>query len=665
MNSQISSHLPTQTQPKSTPFNKAYFAPKSELLTWASKLLDLELTSFDQMGTGAIFCQLLDACHPGTVRLNKVNWKANCETDYISNFKIFQQGLVTNDIYKPIDINRLTKGKQYDLNELLQWIYGYYLSIKDNIKEVYNAKRKRGGQNFVFNDKKNEIKNKYRKKLNRDNSKDRDNLTQISTTSCNQSSYNSVNNYDFNNRKYFFNVSNLRQNLRNNNYRNINDNINNENEEIRFRNKSKQETKNNKYFDFKEKVLDNNNYNNIYTQNKNVSNINIMNNNNYNTINRRYPSNPINTDINNNNSTSQSRRNFKNIFEKTPSEYKLMYDTENIKLNYEEDDFNNELENGNDLDMTVFYGLNEEEVKDLMTKEKKDGYKIKDLKNTIRKLRINILSMEKELTNLKNAISGEYKLKKFYLNKLKDIEYLYFNPVIKNSNENKNTILRQLLCSNQDSTIYLDESNYAFLRNINLNENNKNNNEIALSKKKIDKIIENNANNDDIIMEDKFANNLLNKMSEINIDNNNNINSKNNKDISNKLNYSSKKNYNTNYMDNLFDSFNDNSKIENNNYNENMNPNYIQKNNINMSNTLYSKNTKENSNLNYQKDNGKIEEVCNGKKYLAYSEKKKENINNGEKKSITNKTEFKIKGNNIYSEISSLLLNDSLHIPNI
>ena len=665
MNSQISSHLPTQTQPKSTPFNKAYFAPKSELLTWASKLLDLELTSFDQMGTGAIFCQLLDACHPGTVRLNKVNWKANCETDYISNFKIFQQGLVTNDIYKPIDINRLTKGKQYDLNELLQWIYGYYLSIKDNIKEVYNAKRKRGGQNFVFNDKKNEIKNKYRKKLNRDNSKDRDNLTQISTTSCNQSSYNSVNNYDFNNRKYFFNVSNLRQNLRNNNYRNINDNINNENGEIRFRNKSKQETKNNKYFDFKEKVLDNNNYNNIYTQNKNVSNINIMNNNNYNTINRRYPSNPINTDINNNNSTSQSRRNFKNIFEKTPSEYKLMYDTENIKLNYEEDDFNNELENGNDLDMTVFYGLNEEEVKDLMTKEKKDGYKIKDLKNTIRKLRINILSMEKELTNLKNAISGEYKLKKFYLNKLKDIEYLYFNPVIKNSNENKNTILRQLLCSNQDSTIYLDESNYAFLRNINLNENNKNNNEIALSKKKIDKIIENNANNDDIIMEDKFANNLLNKMSEINIDNNNNINSKNNKDISNKLNYSSKKNYNTNYMDNLFDSFNDNSKIENNNYNENMNPNYIQKNNINMSNTLYSKNTKEASNLNYQKDNGKIEEVCNGKKYLAYSEKKKENTNNGEKKSITNKTEFKVKGNNIYSEISSLLLNDSLHIPNI
>ena len=665
----MSSHNPTQIQPKTTPFNKAYFAPKSELLTWASKLLDLELTSFEQMRTGAIFCQLLDACHPGTVRLNKVNWKANCETDYISNFKIFQQGLLTNDIYKPIDINRLTKGKQYDLNELLQWVYGYYLNIKDNIKEVYNAKRKRGGQNFVFNDKKKDLKNKYRKKINKDNSKDRDNLTQISTNSHNQSSNNSVNN---NYRKYFLNVSNLRQNLRNNNYRNItvNNNGNNQNENIRFRNKSKQETKNNQYYDFEEKVLNNIYNTNIYTQNKKVNNINTSNNINYNTINRRYPSNPIlNTESNNNNFKTQSRRNFKNIFEKAPSEYQLVYDTENIKLNYEEDDLNNELENANDLDMTIFFGLNEKEVKDLMTKEKKDGNKIKDLKNIIRQLRINSLSLEKELETMKKAISEEYKLKKFYLNKLKDIEYLYFNPVIKNSNENKNTILRQLLCSNQDSTIYLDESNYAFLRNINHNQNVINSNKMTLSKKKNNKIIENinNMNNGDIIIEDKVDNNIYNKWEEINMDNsininpNNNIKKNENKNV--KLNYSSKKNYNVNYMDNLLDSFNDNSKIEN--YKENKNPNFIQNNNINISNTFYSKITNENSNFNYQKDNGKMEEVYNGKKYLAYSEKKKEDLNNKEKNKMDNKTEFKPKGNNIYSEISSLLLNDSLHIPNI
>ena len=86
MNPHFSNNIRIQLQTKQTSYNKAYFASKNELLSWASKLLDLELTSLDELATGAIFCQLLDACHPGTVKLNKVNWKANSETDYISNF---------------------------------------------------------------------------------------------------------------------------------------------------------------------------------------------------------------------------------------------------------------------------------------------------------------------------------------------------------------------------------------------------------------------------------------------------------------------------------------------------------------------------------------------------------------------------------------------------
>ena len=91
--------------------DKAYFASKSELLTWVSTTLDLEIKSIEETQTGAIFCQLLDAAHPGTVRLNKVNWKAKLETEYISNFKLFQQGLSNNNIEKPINIQRLSKGK--------------------------------------------------------------------------------------------------------------------------------------------------------------------------------------------------------------------------------------------------------------------------------------------------------------------------------------------------------------------------------------------------------------------------------------------------------------------------------------------------------------------------------------------------------------------------
>ena len=129
MNPQILKFHRNQNNP--TPINKAYYSSKSELLSWASSILELEITSIEQTTTGAIFCQLLDACHPGTVRMSKVNWKAKNETEYISNFKIFQQGLIANNIDKPIDINRLAKGKQQELNELLQWIYGYYFNFKD------------------------------------------------------------------------------------------------------------------------------------------------------------------------------------------------------------------------------------------------------------------------------------------------------------------------------------------------------------------------------------------------------------------------------------------------------------------------------------------------------------------------------------------------------
>ena len=698
MNSQYSKNIHIQLQAKQQSYNKAYFASKNELLSWASKLLDLELTTLEEMGTGAVFCQLLDACHPGTVKLNKVNWKANSETDYISNFKIFQQGLLTNDINKPIDINRLSKGKQYDLNELLQWIYGYYLNSKDDLRDTYNAKKKRGGQNFIFNNKKNEIKKKYRKKQIRSNSKDIDTMTQISSASNNLSISNTSSNYNENNyRNNYnnFNVSNLRRNLRNNNYQNIINTNKNKNiyEDTRYRNKSKQE-KNNKFYQYEERILNNNN---IFTQNKsnrNVpnNNINTYNNNIYNTMNR-YPSNDVINNINNNILSSSSKRNFKNIFEKTPSDYP--------NYNYEEEE--NELENDNELDMTDFIGLNEEEMKELIRQEKKDGNKIRDLKNIIRKLRTNIISKEKEMMNLKNAISEEYKLKNFYLNKLKDIEYLYFNPVIQNTNENKNTILRQLLCSNQDSTIILDENNYAYLKNNDLNNNksiiNNNNKSIMLSSKKSKsnkKIEQINDLDNDIIMENKISNNINEGKYETNMAesiymNNNDINNNiNNDNKSKKLNFSSRKNYNPNYIDNLFDSFNDISKIETNNNNnyyieqkQNIIPIKLNQNeskmtqmssyqNYNLSKSTYNINNNlkaindENQNMNtyinYQKDNGLSKDYINGKKYLAYSEKRKEKGDNEQIRVIANKTEFKSNFNN---DISSMLLNDSLHIPNI
>ena len=129
--------------------DKAYFAPKSELFAWISATLKLEIKSIEETQTGAIFCQLLDAAHPGTVRMNKVNWKAKLETEYISNFKLFQQGLSNNNIDKMINIQRLSKGKTQELIELLQWLYGHHLCLGID-PNSYDAVKKRNGNNFVY-----------------------------------------------------------------------------------------------------------------------------------------------------------------------------------------------------------------------------------------------------------------------------------------------------------------------------------------------------------------------------------------------------------------------------------------------------------------------------------------------------------------------------------
>ena len=598
----MNSHtLRYQQKNNSSNFKYAYCSSKSELLSWASSLLDLKITSIDQTTTGAIFCQLLDACHPGSVKLNKVNWKANCETEYIYNFKLFQQGLNHNYINKPIDINRLANGKQYELNELLQWIYGYYLNNKDNYQGTYNAKRKRNGQNLIF------TKHDYKKKSKTPNIRDNYSQSSFSSKKSNNNSLSdSLSNYNMTklnhsrSRPNFQNNYQDRFNMNNNNYY-----YNNKNERNDMRNRSKGEVRTQNINKFKKRVLNNNNNdirNNYFSQNQGNNNKllmykpnnykinnfdnnnilksqNIINNekshfNNYNTLNNFYGSNHI-------------KRNFQNTSE---SEYYRTSPSFNNNNEEELENINNNLEdeediqNENKLDITDFFYLNELETKKIMDEEEKDGNKINDLKKIIRKLRITLLKNEKEMNNINNIVTNINREKNFYLNKLKDIEYLYFNPIIKNDNENKNTILRQILYTDQDSTIFIDENKYAYL----LNTNNK---DIKEKKKEYIKKKSHNQSS------------KKNKSNEIDFNNISYISNENRmeltQDNSNNLCYSSKKNFNKDYINNISDSWIENKEginksnkesILNNNINNNQNQ-IMNRDNITMGSYNISSNT--------------------------------------------------------------------------
>jgi RP/EB family microtubule-associated protein len=39
-------------------------------------ITQLNLTKIEQLGSGAVYCQIVDVIHPGKIPMNKINWKA-------------------------------------------------------------------------------------------------------------------------------------------------------------------------------------------------------------------------------------------------------------------------------------------------------------------------------------------------------------------------------------------------------------------------------------------------------------------------------------------------------------------------------------------------------------------------------------------------------------
>ena len=460
--------------------DKAYFASKSELLTWVSTTLDLEIKSIEETQTGALFCQLLDAAHPGTVRLNKVNWKAKLETEYISNFKLFQEGLVNNNIDKPIDIQRLSKGKTQELIELLQWLYGHHLNLGIEANN-YDAIKKRNGNNFIyFGQRMNNINN-----FSRNNFGIRDDISKASGNSDYKDFFGVKNNLK-NKKNINSNINSLNANLRSNNFHTKFNNNNNDKNNKKNKNKNKRGKS--------EKIS-------INTSTESLNSFSLSSN--------SHPQKMISEDKNKN---------------KSSEDLINMNDIINSPLIIEE-----KPEEEEKLNNVLFDGISNIDKENILELEKHDGNNILNLKILIRKLRVNNIIFKTNLGSILNKVTKE---RDFFLNKLKDIEYLYFNPIISNSNEEKNILLKSILKSQFDSTILIDSKGTASIRDLNNNNfllNNFNNetNEIINPKSNSQNIMRiklaysknNNKIKDNQIFNDKEYN-LYNKSQPILSENN-------------------------------------------------------------------------------------------------------------------------------------------------
>ncbi|CAE7870780.1 EB1C [Symbiodinium sp. KB8] len=104
----------------------AFFVSRTELLAWLNSSFQLSLDKVEQCANGAVWCQIIDACHPGAVSMKRVNWMARDEHQCIPNYKVLQQAFSKVGIQRHIEVDKLVRGKYQDNLEMLQWIKNYF-----------------------------------------------------------------------------------------------------------------------------------------------------------------------------------------------------------------------------------------------------------------------------------------------------------------------------------------------------------------------------------------------------------------------------------------------------------------------------------------------------------------------------------------------------------
>jgi len=84
------------------------------------------VTKIEQLGTGAVYCQLFDCVHTGVLPMNKIKWKAISEHDYVANFKLLQSAFDKTRHSKHIEVAKLIKCKYQDNLEFAQWMHAMW-----------------------------------------------------------------------------------------------------------------------------------------------------------------------------------------------------------------------------------------------------------------------------------------------------------------------------------------------------------------------------------------------------------------------------------------------------------------------------------------------------------------------------------------------------------
>lgn len=130
--------------------NQAYHVSRTDIILWINTKLKLKMHCIEQLGTGAVHCQLLDYYFPGSLSMTKVSWKAKTSWEFVANFKVLQQGFDNLGLKKKIDVEKLTLAKYQDNLEFAQWIKRFCDINGSPPENEYDGPGRRNGQPLLY-----------------------------------------------------------------------------------------------------------------------------------------------------------------------------------------------------------------------------------------------------------------------------------------------------------------------------------------------------------------------------------------------------------------------------------------------------------------------------------------------------------------------------------
>jgi len=128
--------------------DECYKVSKGVILAWMNEDFQLALSKIEQLGTGAVYCQIIDKIYPGTFNMGAVKWGAKSEYEYVDNYKVLNNAFRKNGIQKNLEVDKLVKCRLLDNTEMAQWIKKYFELHYSG--QEYDPVGRRNGQDLHY-----------------------------------------------------------------------------------------------------------------------------------------------------------------------------------------------------------------------------------------------------------------------------------------------------------------------------------------------------------------------------------------------------------------------------------------------------------------------------------------------------------------------------------